>query len=426
MINIIKAIHDFFDAMQRTGSFNSDDMKNFLEPVFEREGYRDETPSNEILIMHDAGVGDFVNLSPSLRAIRQKFPDARITLVCNSKSYSLARVCSYVDSCYFLKKDFDFENFFDLYKTQMEFAEKLLPFKFDVAICFCHYIDWILLSYMSGAKKIVHYGGTLICDPMLWNLRIVISFVNWIIPMQNSLVHIRDRYLGLVEGMFGESIEDRALEVFYEPRCMKLARQIFEEHGFLDKKIFAISFGGSGSHKHYPPEKYAKLIEKIFEEIPDARFVVLGGKSDRHETEIFMDLFDYDDRIVNLVEDLTYAETAAILSMCSMYIGNDTGSMHVAAAVEIPCLVPICFPADHDITPNSVLQMYSPQGVPSVIIQPEKSLPECCEMEDIFFGCKIPDRPHCIAQIEVETMISSFHLLQQMIRNDEKFCQLVF
>ena len=425
MQNVIQAFQKILDEMYRTGSFYSGDMRNFLEPIFEREGYRDETESKEILVMHDAGVGDFVNLSPSLRAIREKFPDSRVTMICNLKSYSLARTCPYVDSIYFFKKDFDFETFPDLYKTQMDLSKRLLNFKFDLAICFCHYIDGILLAYMSGAKKIVHYAGTLICDPNVWKLSIVIDLVNWKIPIQDYPNHIADRYLGLIESMFEESIEDRSLEVWFEPRCMKLARDILKEHGFLGKRIFAISFGGTESRKHYPPEKYVDLIETISDEIPNARFIVIGGKDDRHETEIFMDLFNYDPRIANLVEDLTYAETAAILSMCEMYIGNDTGTMHVAAAIEIPCLVPVCFPADHDITPNSVLQMYSPRGVSSVWILPEKSLPECYEMEDRFFGCK-SDHPHCIAQIKFETMINGFHLLQNMIQNDERRCNWVF
>ena len=419
MQNVIQAFQNFRDEMIRSDRFDSGDLRNFLEPIFEREGYRNETPSHEILVIQNAGVGDFVNLSPSLRAIRENFPNDRITLVCMNGLISLARSCPYVDSIYYLNYAFEsYTDFADLYLKQSQFAEKLLPFKFDLAICFCHYIDKILLAYMSGAKRIVHYSGNLICNPTVMPLNVVIDLINWKIPMNISNMHIADRYLGLIEGMVDESIEDRSLEVWYEPRCMKTAREIFNDHDLLDKKIFAISFGGSGLQKHYPPEKYAKLIEMVSAENPDARFIILGGKKDLKETEIFMDLFNYHPYIVNLVEDLTYAETAAILSMCSMYIGNDNGAMHVAAAVETPCLVPMCFPADHDVTPNSVLQMYSPRGVPSVIIQPQKSLPECYEMENRFFGCR-SDQPHCIIQIEVEKLFEGFHLLLDKIQHED-------
>ena len=422
---MIQTFQKFLDETCRIGSFDSVDMKHFLEPIFEREGFRDETSSNEILIVHDAGIGDFVNLSPSIRAIRQKYPNSRITMICNSKSKSLARSCPYIDSFYYIRKESNFENFVDLYKTQMEFAEKLLPFKFDLAICFCHYIDGILLGYMSGAKKIVHYNGTMICDPTIWKLNIVIDLINWKIPMNLSNMHIADRYLGLIEGMFDESIEDRSLEVWYEPRCLNIARQILIDHGFLDKSIFAIVMGGTGNQKHYPPEKYALLARKISEEIPNARFVILGGTSDIESGKIFVREFENLDRVLDLSGKINLAETSAILSMCSMYIGNDTGTMHVASAVEIPCLIPICFPADHDITPNSVLKMYYPRQVPSIIVQPRQSLPECINSHEFFFGCQ-SNQPHCITQIEVETMLAGFHLLLEKIQNDDRSCQLVF
>ena len=60
-----------------------------------------------------------------------------------------------------------------------------------------------------------------------------------------------------------------------------------------------------------------------------------------------------------------------------MYIGNDTGLMHVSAAVKVPALAIFCFPADlPDHRLNGTKMLY-PYGVANIIVQPAKSLPEC-------------------------------------------------
>ena len=425
MQNVIQAFQKFRDEMIRSDRFDSGDMKNFLEPIFEREGYRNETTSHEILIIHDVGIGDFILLSPSLRAIREKFPNDRITLVCNSSVKPLARSCPYVDSIFYNPKSFDFENFDSYFQWQIEFSKKLLPFRFDLAICFCHQIGGYLLAYLSGANKIASYIAPALCDSRAFPFGIVVDLINQPIRIDPTRPHLIHRYIGIVEGLLNQKIDDLELEVWFSPRCMKFARKILNDYGFLDKPIFAIVMGGTSATKHYPPEKYAQLARLISEEISDARFVILGGSRDIESGEIFSREFGNPDRVLDLSGKINLAETSAILSMCSMYIGNDTGTMHIAAAVEIPCLAPFCYPADKPLVDASVIQMYYPRGVPAIIVQPRQSLPDCIDSHEIFFGCQSFNKPHCITQIEVETMLAGFHLLLEKIQNNDSSVDLI-
>ena len=422
---ILDALQNFNDRASASGKFDSLEFKEFMEPVFESAGYRDEFQSHEILIVHDAGIGDLINLSPSLRAIRNAFPNDRITLICNSITKFLSRSCPYVDSIFYNSKSFEFEDFDSLIQWQIDFAKKLLPFKFDLAICFCHQIGGYLLSYMSGAKKIAGYRSPALCDSKTFPVGGVIDLINLPIEGNKSKPHIIHRYIRIVEGILNREIDDLELEAWFEPRCMKTARQILSDYGFLNQTIFAIVMGGTSAAKYYPPEKYAQLAQKISVEIPYARFVILGGLQDIESGEIFSKEFENPDRVLDLSGKINYAETAAILSMCSMYIGNDTGAMHVSAAVEIPCLSPFCYPADKSLIDASVIQMYYPRGVPVIIVQPQQSLPECVDSHEIFFGCQAYNQPHCITQITVETMLAGFHLLIEKIRNNDRSVDLI-
>ena len=399
--------------MLQTGFFDSRKFKIFMESLFESQGYRGE--SKDILIIHDAGIGDFVNLSSSIRTIRQKFPDSRITLICDSSTKFLARSCPYVDSIFYNPKSFDWNDIIDLFDWQIEFVQNLLPSKFDLAFCFCHRIAGILLAYMSGAKQIIHYRGTLLCSPDHFGIEFVNPLINSPVKMDFTRPHIADRYLGLVDGFFQTLTEDRELEVWFEPRCLDKARKMLGD--FHDKKIFAIVMSGATLDKHYPPEKYAMLAKKIFEEIPDARFVILGGKVDFESGKIFAREFGNPDRVLNLAGLTNYSETAAILSMCSMYIGNDTSSKHVSAALKIPCLESNCFPRDHELQFDSSPMIYFPYLVPSVTVMPEKSLPECIN-STFFRGCK-SNQSHCITQIEVDKLFEGFNLLLDKIERED-------
>ena len=411
---ILNGLKCYREIMLRNGAFDAREFKIFMESLFESQGYRGE--SKDILIIQDAGIGDFVNLSSSIRTIRQRFPESRITLICDSSTKFLARSCPYVDSIFYNSRNFDSAEFIQIFDWQVEFVQKLLPSKFDLAFCFCHRIAGILLAYISGAKKIIHYGGTLICSPDHFGIEFVNPLVNSPVKIDFTRPHIADRYLGLVDGFFQTLTEDRELEVWFEPRCLDKARKLLGD--FHGKQIFAIVMSGATFDKHYPPEKYAKLARKISEKIPDARFVILGGKMDFESGEIFTNEFGSKDRILNLAGSTNYSETAAILSMCSMYIGNDTSSKHVSAALKIPCLEPNCFPRDHELQFDSSPMMYFPYLVPSVTVMPEKSLPECVN-STFFRGCKVSNKSHCITQIEVDKLFEGFNLLRDKIERED-------
>ena len=79
-----------------TGSFDVEDMKNYMEPIFERAGYRSTQvggSKTHILILHEAAAGDFVTMSGAIREIRRIYSLAHITLVVDRCAESLAECC---------------------------------------------------------------------------------------------------------------------------------------------------------------------------------------------------------------------------------------------------------------------------------------------------------------------------------------------
>jgi heptosyltransferase-2 len=94
-------------------------------------------------------------------------------------------------------------------------------------------------------------------------------------------------------------------------------------------------------------------------------------------------------------------ETCALLERCDLFIGNDTGAAHLAAAMKCPAIVISRHPRDGDSAhPNSPAR-FAPWGVPGCVLQPEHGL-DACDTR-----CHEINRPHCIMQISVPQMVAA-------------------
>lgn len=235
--------------------------------------------------------------------------------------------------------------------------------------------------------------------------------------------HAVDDNLSLIDGMLCTPTVNRAIEVWYTPADYSVAASHLQAY---DKIFYALCMGGSRPMKRYPPEKYARLLEMILQEEPSAKFVILGsGQWDLQSAEILKNVAPkiYEENVIDLTNKADYRRSTAILSLCDMYIGNDSGTMHLAAAVKCPVLSPNAFGEDLPKNLNEdIIYTFSPRDVPAVVVRPEHALPECMDNfinkrtknDQLNYGCTA-NAPHCITQIAPETLFKGFHLLKERI-----------
>ena len=198
-------------------------------------------------------------------------------------------------------------------------------------------------------------------------------------------------------------IVNRELEAWVDQSDLDFAQSLLPSA----TKIYAIGLGGAALCKHYPPKFYAEFINMLLRADSKLHFVIIGGKTDIEDAAIVMANVETD-RVLDLAGKTTFRQTTAVLSFCSMYIGNDSSAMHLAVANALPCLNPNCFPLDRMQSENVVHRWY-PYGVPSVIVCPSYALPECKPFKR-FSGC-IAKKPHCITQISPQNLFDAYKLL---------------
>lgn len=431
---ILNAFNDYMKQLMKTRRFIVDELKNFIEPKFIESGYRTPPKIGEklnVLIIHDAAIGDFVLQSGAIREFRRLYPAAYITLMVNGGSLPLAEHCPYVDEIILNEQRYNPVAFNELYDWNISIAKKLLARHYHLCYAFIHRPNTALLAYMSGARlRIAHppeeifKSFVLSYDPnkpddVFDSNSLMKSTVDALstnlLSMYTYGNHVVDTHFSFVDHIVKSPVANRELELWYTPLDLSDAKNFLYS---VRRPIYALSMGGRERRKHYPPERYAKLVEMILAE-DSATFVILGGgQDDVKSAQIFKQNLDekiFSEHVIDLTNKTSYRLSAAILTLCDMYIGNDTGIMHVAAAAKCPVLCPNCFAADLPIKPTDYVRFFTPYHVPSVTIQPARAEDNCAESEPYMqYGCRSSE-PHCILQIEVETLFDGYKILKERI-----------
>ena len=374
------------------------------------------------LIIHDSGVGDFINMTPLIREIRRTYPTKHITLIIYPRALNLAEVCPYVDEVLPNLRPYNWNNFFEDYVWNVGFAKNLLIRKFDVAYIVPAYSSALFLAYMSGAKERISFKvetGLNLIGAFPMNL--LTPLLTFQVPKQLYGIHSADNALGLLDYSLHAPIVKRDLELWYTPFDYTIARQFIQENINSDENFYTIVMGGENDAKKWNPENYAELIKMILHSETNSKFVILGGEKDiEAATRLKNNLNEkiLEKNIFDLTNKITFRQSLALMSFCNAYIGNDTGTMHAAAAGKTPVLTPNCFATDLNMTNVSAPKTCCPNGVPSVIVSPKHALPECKQSHDRYFGCRV-GKPHCINQIKPRTMFEGFKILKKKINKGD-------
>lgn len=104
---------------------------------------------------------------------------------------------------------------------------------------------------------------------------------------------------------------------------------------YRGRRLVGLCPGSKWLSKIWPEERFAEVGQGLLREF--GLFpVIFGGAEDRERGER---LIAHWGRGANAAGSLNVREAAAVLSYCQLYVGNDTGTMHMAAAVGTPCVV---------------------------------------------------------------------------------------
>lgn len=391
-----------------------------METEFAKKGFRQDIPVgvDNILIVRLDVIGDFVITSGFIREVRANFPNARITLVVSPLVYPIAELCPYVNEVL----AFDRTQCRDISSTLKivgDFCkEKLWHRHFTIAFSpqwGSENFQGLMMVYLSGAKTRIGYGyypyQSWIGKPPKGEIS---DFDN--ILLTDAIITPREIVSECEKSFYllsaaGLTINDLSNEIWYGKEDAVKVTKILSALPDNLKKI-AIGIGAGFGSRQYPMPKLAKALNQIAND--NLAFVIVGGKSEIDDAEFLMNNVP-NATVLNLVGKTTLRETEAIIAQMDYYIGNDSGVMHMAAAVKIPCLVTYRdAQSKEDYMPGifSESRRFPPWMTKSVVIRPENPLDECAE-QAVYGWCRHKDA-HCITQILPEEIVEGFAELQRI------------
>jgi len=342
-------------------------------------GAIDPERTHRILVRANNWIGDVVMISPAVRALRRRFPRASIAIV--AKRWVLDALSG--NPAYDELIEYDHDGLHRGLAGRTRLARRIRGGgTVDLAILFQKAFDAAFLARLAGARIRVGYAtdarAFLLTHPL---------------PPPPRDRHHADAFLDLARAVGCEEIDP--LPSFHlGEKERSAADAILERRGFGGAPLLvALHPGASKGPRAWHAERFAALAERLRRRHA-ARFVLIGSAGERETLRIVRaGLPDADWIGPDDAPGLLAA--AALLARCHLFVGNDSGPMHLAAALGVPT-VGLFGPGRPANT--------APRGRPGTVLTIGRDYPCAPCRQDFFRECPpAPSgKPFCLEEIGVD------------------------
>jgi len=289
-----------------------------------------------LLVIRLSSIGDIVHTLPAVAALSQANPEAEIHWAVESRYAVLLEGNPFVHRT-LLFDTLGWRRRWGSVATVREATQKVRDLrqkKYDVAIDFQGLVKTGFLARLSGAGERLGLAERWLREPLaaVWYTDRVAA---------PGRVHAIEESLALVERLGVRRLERRQWQ-FPLPRTTGDDRAVEERLQSLGVRDFMIiNPGGGWTSKRWAPENYAGLIRRLEPELP-WHFLLTGSPA---EEPLMQDIIRRtgSPRVVYFPANLV--ELIALERRAKLFIGGDTGPLHLAAAVGTP-IVAIYGPTD--------------------------------------------------------------------------------
>jgi len=277
----------------------------------------------KILVTRFQCIGDMLIFIPTLKELRLLFPDAHICLFAyESSGIEAIKPCPYIDN---IIKFHDRDNFIKKWFQRFYLWRK----KFDMLICSCAEINIAREGFFAGVKYIVGFNGKKRFDEYVIEKN---SYLFDIALPYDEKMHETYQNLKIVEG-FGVKTEEVRLEYYVKHNDNTYISVLFDSLKIGDNSVLVgIHPGSKQAGKRWPAERFADVADYIVTRY-QAQAIFVGSKE---ESVLVQSIIK---RMKNPAIDLsgktTIGELAALLLRLQLFLCNDSGPMHIAAALGV-------------------------------------------------------------------------------------------
>lgn len=280
-----------------------------------------KTSFQRILVVRTDRIGDVLLSTPVIKALRDKFPRAHIAVMVGPYAREIVEGNPYLNEVIVYDKDARQKGWW----ASLRFARALKAKKFDLALVLHPTNRAHLLAFFAGIPKRVGYDrklGFLLTDRLEHT-------------KQRGEKHELEYNLDLVRYL-GIEPQDAATFMPVTPEAEKWAESFLRQEGVADADgLAALHPGASCISKLWPVERFAEVADRLVDKYGFKILLVAGPKDAALAAKVAEGMRH---RPVNLAGKTSLSRLAGIFKRCRVLISNDSGPVHLAAAVGIPVI----------------------------------------------------------------------------------------
>jgi heptosyltransferase-2 len=292
-----------------------------------------KNPKNIIVRMPN-WVGDMVMATPIISDLRMAFPDAKITAMCKNPLCELLEEDQEIDEIFCFNKT----TLFSRHSDRRNILEKLQKGKYDLGILLTNSISTAWWFWQGKVENRIGFNT----KGRRYFLTHAVD-----IPENIKEQHLVTTYKKLLEPL-GLPVSQTSPRIFVSENEILMARALLKQHGVSEENVIVgINPGATyGSAKCWLPERFRSITKRLLE---DKRvFVVYFG--DLATASLVKEICQgLSQRVINMAGLTSLRELAALLKICDVLLTNDSGPMHIAAALGTP-IVALFGSTNPDIT----------------------------------------------------------------------------
>ncbi len=330
-----------------------------------------------ILIRANNWIGDVVMISPAVRAIREHFRDARLAILAKSWVLETLRGSPDYDDLI----EYDRDGAHRGLAGRGRLVATLRRGRFDLAVLFQKAFEAAVFAWLAGARLRVGYA-TDFRRPLLTHP----------LPLPPAGTHHAELFLGIARAL-GCPVRDPFPSFHIDAEARASAASILRASGRMGPgPLVAIHPGASKEPRAWHADRFGELGRRLAQ-TAGARIVLLGGPADQDRLQAIAARIPAGLALLPR-GPVSIKETGAMIERCSLFVGNDSGPMHIAAALGVPT-VGIFGPGSPALT--------SPLARPGRLAIVSKLYPCAPCRQDFFRECPpAPSgKPFCLEEIAI-------------------------
>ena len=277
-----------------------------------------------VLVIRLDRIGDMVITTPIFRALKEKWPDVKVTVLTNPANRNIVINNPFID--YILV--YDRENTHKNLNSRLIFFRGIRERKFDLVID--PYLDYELKSslitrFVGNRFRLgFEFAGREICYNIRYNPNVF--------PVSTEKRHMIDYDLDLLT-YIGIKTQKRQPEIFLSTDEKENAYKLLEEAGVSPgTEIIGLHPGGNYQSQRWPVKRFAAISDHLITNY-DVNVILFAGQA---EKQLLSEFRDYAVKTPIFLCDLSLREFMSTLSHCSLLLCNNSGPLHIATALNIP------------------------------------------------------------------------------------------